>query len=379
MNGEPVHLRATPFHGRAAEANETNAWATRGGYTLARAYAGSEDEALAARLRAGLIDISWRWRVTVEGARAAEFLSRLATRDAAKLAPGEAVKALWLSDGGGVRGAGVIARYGKESFRLVAAAPDADWIAKAAAHFDVTVAEIGDREGGLALVGPYAGAVLARAGLDPALEPLAFKKQSWRGFEVTLSRWGERSGYEVWCAAADGILLWDRLMKAGAPFGLDAVGLAAADALDLEAGVPRPGRDYAPAAAGDAATPTPRALGLESLIDEAHAAFNGRPAWRAAREGERCRLVGVEIDAATPASHTPLAKGAAVVGHTRTSVYSPALRRAIALATVDAAASAPGTALSLTLPPSAEVPEYRNAAARVVDLPFLPVPDPISE
>ena len=326
----------------------------------------------------GLIDISWRWRVTIEGARAAEFLSRLATRDAAKLAPGEAVKALWLSDGGGVRGAGVIARYGKESFCLIAAASDADWIAKAAAHFDVTVAETGEREGGLALVGPYAargaGARGPRSDLGAArLQATVLARP--RGHAVALGRArrlrgvvrGRRRHHAVGPLDAGGRALRPR-----------AVGLAAADVLDLEAGVPRPGRDYAPAKAGDAAEPTPRALGLESLIDEAHTAFNGRPAWRAAREGERRRLVGIELDAEVAASHTPLAKGAAVVGHTRTSVYSPALRRAIALASLDAEAAAPGTALALTLPPSAEVPEYRNVTAHVVDLPFLPVPDPIA-
>ena len=52
-------------------------------------------------------------------------------------------------------------------------------------------------------------------------------------------------------------------MRAGEPFGIEPLGLAAADVLDLEAGIARPGRDYDPAQSGDAATPTPRALGLE--------------------------------------------------------------------------------------------------------------------
>ncbi len=117
-----MNLRATPFHARAAETNRGNDWRTRNGFTLARIYSDAADEALAARSRASLADISWRWRVMLEGARAGEFLSHLATRDASTLEPGRALKALWLSDGGGVRGAGAIARYGKESFLLVSAA-----------------------------------------------------------------------------------------------------------------------------------------------------------------------------------------------------------------------------------------------------------------
>jgi len=375
VSASSPRLHATPFHGRTAEACETNDWGVRNGATLARVYTDTNDEALAARFRAGLIDISWRWRALIDGARAAEFLSRLVTRDVASLEPGQAVKALWLGDGGGVRGAGVIARFGQESFRLVSAAPDLDWIAGAAARFGVTVRELGQSVGGLALVGPYAAATLARAGIDPALAALAFRRQFWRGLDITLSRWGEQGGYELWCMADDGIILWDRLMKAGAAFGLQPMGLAAADVLDVEAGIARPGRDYLLALDGNAAGPTPRALGLESLIDDAHAGFNGRDAYLAARGGEHVRLAAVEIDSQTPASHTPLKRGATAVGRTLTSVYSPALRWAIALAQVEAEASAPGTVLSLTLPPSLEVPEARTVSARVVDLPFLSLPE----
>lgn len=377
MIGSSPRLCATPFHARTAEACQTNDWVVRNGVTLARVYADANDEALAARFRAGLIDISWRWRILIEGARAAEFLSRLVTRDVSRLEPGQAAKALWLGDGGDVRGAGVIARFGKEGFRLVAAAADTQWIGSAAARFGVTLRDLGDSVGGLALVGPYAAATLARAGVDPEIEPLGFRRQFWRGIDVTLSRWGELGGYEVWCLADDGIVLWDRLTKAGRAFGLEPLGLAAADILDVEAGVPRPGRDYTPAEAGDAPGPTPRAIGVESLIDEAHAGFNGRTAYLSARDGERMRLVGIEIDAQMPAPHTPLLRGSTFVGRTLSSVGSPALRRAIALAQVDATVSALGTELSLTLAPTAEVPEFRTVSAHVVDLPFLSAPEQI--
>ncbi len=376
MSANPARVRATPFHARAAEANEANDWVARNGFTLAGSYAGRDDEALAARFRAGLVDISWRWRVLFEGARAGEFLSRLVTADVTRLAPGKSVKALWLADGGGVRGAGVIARFGRERFQLVTAARDAEWIAAAAARFDVTVHDVTDEQGGLALVGPYAAATLARAGLPHDLEPLTFRKQFWRGLDVTLSRWGEQSGFELWCAADDGIILWDRLMRAGEPFGIEPLGLAAADVLDLEAGIARPGRDYDPAQKGDAATPTPRALGLESLIDEAHLAFNGHAGYLAARDGETHRLVGLDIDAFRPAPHTPLLHNQAAVGHTLSSVYSPAVQRTIALASVAAGAAAPGTVLSLTLSPTRADPEFRTVTARVAELPFLRPPDP---
>ena len=194
-------LWATPFHARAADANRHNAWLTRNGVTLAERYDNVEQEALAARLNVVIADISWRWRVMLEGAAVEAFLSKLVTRDAAALVPGGAFKALWLSDAGGVRGAGVIARLGHETFQLVASAPDRDWIASAAATMQVQMRDVSQESGGLAVVGPYAAATLKAAGLETELEPLAFRKLSWRGIEVTLSRWGEHGGYEIWCAA----------------------------------------------------------------------------------------------------------------------------------------------------------------------------------
>ncbi|HUJ03943.1 MAG TPA: glycine cleavage T C-terminal barrel domain-containing protein, partial [Rhizomicrobium sp.] len=163
---------------------------------------------------------------------------------------------------------------------------------------------------------------------------------------------------------------WDRLMRAGRIFGLEPAGTEAMDILDLEAGIARPERDYAPARDGSQRTPTPKSLGLESLIDPSHQSFNGRSACLSARETRT--LVGIEIDSETPAPHTPLMRNGHAAGRTLSSHYSPALRRAIALAIVDAGA---GAELSLTLSPSAEIPEFRTAAARVTALPFLPIPD----
>ncbi len=155
-------------------------------------------------------------------------------------------------------------------------------------------------------------------------------------------------------------------------------GVAAMDILDLEAGIARPERDYEPARDGMARGPSPVALGLESLIDLDHQTFNGRAAYLAAREKEPKRLAGIEIESDIPAPFTPLLLKSRAVGHTLRSVWSPSLRRAIALAQIDVSAFAPGTKLMLTLPPSQANPELRTADARVTALPFLKLPDPIT-
>jgi aminomethyltransferase len=365
------YIRATPFHARTSASNPFNRWATRNGFTLAQDFGNAQAEALAARTGVAILDISWRWQIYLEGANAALCLSHATTKNMSALDPGESAKALWLNDGGAVRGAGVIARLAQEKFLLVSAASDRAWFAEVTRQFQVALQDITGEQGGLALVGPFAKPLLGAAGLDADIEPLAFRKLFWRGLDITLSRWGEHDGFEIWCKADDCSILWDRLMRAGAPFAACPAGLLASDILDVEAGIARPGRDYRTASDGFTSDPLPEFLGIESLIDSQHLIFNGRNAWLAARNSVNSALVGIEIDSEVPASFAPLAYCGKVSGHTLTSVHSPALRRAIALARVEKPLAVPGTEFSVTLPLSLENPTQQAVAARVVKLPFV--------
>jgi aminomethyltransferase len=351
-------LRATPFHARVAEANKLNAWENRNGFTLA---SGEPSEALAARFSVILADVSWHGRAAISGARASEFVSRLLTRDASHLQPGEALKALWLNDAGGVRGIGTMARLGPQSFVLVSAVEDFGWIADAAALYGVAVRDVTEEEGVLTLLGPASSKVLAAAGLEADLGPLALRKFFWGGLEVTLSRLGD--GYELWCAPDDALIAWDRLVDAGRSFALCPAGQGALDVIDLENGIVRPGRDFAPLRDGFSPEPSPQSLGLDGLVDRDHV-FNGRAGTLAA--GAEKVLAGILFDSETSAPHTVVTRSGLAVGRTLDSLVSPALRRAIALAVLDADAAAPGPALSAG-----------GAVCRTTVLPFLPIPAPI--
>ena len=347
-------LSATPFHARTAEANKLNAWETRNGFTLA---SGDPGEAVAARFGAVVADISWRWRASISGARAGEFVSRLLTRDPARLQPGEGLRTLWLNDSGGVRGLGTLARMGRDAFLLISAVDDLGWLADSAALYGVEVRDVTHNEGVLALIGPATGKILAAAGLEGELQPFGLRKLFWRGLDVTLSRFGD--GIELWCAPDDALIVWDRLATAGRPFALCPAGQRALDILDLERGIVQPGRDFTPARDGFSPKPSQQSLGLGALVEPDHM-FNGR----AGALGPGKVLTGILFDSETPAPQTALLRGGVAVGHTLGSLVSPALRRAIALAAMDAAAAAPGTALTAS-----------GAPCRTCALPFLPEAD----
>jgi aminomethyltransferase len=373
-----MSVRPTPFHIRTAEGNRDNAWCEKNGFTLAEHFGNANDEAVAARMSAVISDISWRSTLVVSGQRAKDFLSRLSTRDATSLEVGRAQKALWLNDAGAVRGTGAIARLESNEFLIVSAADDRDWIEQAASLFAVGVAH-SPRDAGLAVVGPYAAQILEGAGLNVGLELLSLEHVNWQGVEVVLSRLGELGGFEIWSKEDDALVVWDRVLHAGRGLGIIPAGAAAMETLDIEAGVARPWRDFEPARDASATTPTPQALSLEKLVDPEHKTFNGYKNWTASlRRPARRRIAGLVIEGEEPLSFASVEKDGRKVGRTLTSRYSPSLRRAIALAEVDAALAVGMASLNVVAPPSLTAGDGVRIKAQLAPLPFLPLPDSIA-
>jgi aminomethyltransferase len=311
-------------------------------------------EALAARAGAGLIELSWMGRSTISGPRAEEFLSRLVTCDVAALAPGKAQRTLWLGDAGAVRGLGTLVRLEADSFLLHSESDDRGWIAEAAALFE-TAEKSAPSGGALALVGPCAGKILAAADLAADLTPFEYRRGTWQGAEIAISRIG--LGYEIWCKPKTAVALKEHVLAAGKSFALKIARRGAFDILALECGLLRSGADFTPARDGFAATPGVSALGLDALI--AGRNFNGRTAYLRAALPKR--FTGILFDGETPAPHTALRLGHRPVGTTLSALYSPALQGAAALAVVDGTIE-PGTRLSAG-----------EFSCRTTTLPLLPL------
>lgn len=354
-------LRASPFHVRMAEHNAGNAWVARGAFTLAAHYGDAREEALAARFSAVMIDASAMARLRVHGAGAAKLLSAACAADMEALASGSSARVVWRSDGGGVRGSGIAARFGASNFALSGYDTDGAWFEAAAKRFDATLRDETGEKGVLLLVGPFASGVLVAAGLDSAAQLASGRHvvQSWRGLTVTVSRWTALAtalgGFEIVCANDDAVMVFDRLWRAGQDFGLMLAGQEALEALLLEQGMPIPGVDFAPARDAQARDPAPASLGFGGLADA--------PGASASRI-----LGGIELDSETPMPFAPLVQNGAIIGTTLRSAYSAALRRAIALAQLDPTRAAAGTAVTVRrLTPNGieEIP------ARVTALPFL--------
>ena len=349
-------LLSTPFHARTAEHNLANAWATRRSFAVPAHYGDPLQEALAPHLTAAMIDVSANQDLRIAGPGAAALLSAACGAPLRGMSVGHSEEVHWCADGGGLRGLGVVSRLGEQDFLLRSTDADLGWFASAAPRFGATVRDATRERGLLLLTGPYAIAVMVAARLEIShLEPNRHARYDWRGAGVTVFRCARLGGYELSCAADDGMLVFDRLFRGGRLVDLRLAGEETLQLLQLEAGMVLPYADFVPARDPFARTPSPAALGLPDLRGD-----GGR------REGPV--LAGIELESDEPAPFAPVFAAGREAGRTLRSLYSPALKGAIALAELSPANASPGTLVQVR---RAEGSRTGEVGGRVRALPFL--------
>lgn len=390
----------TPFHARTSAANRHQRWREWSGYLSATTYADAPDiEYAAIRDAAALIDVSPLFKYRVSGPDALDLVDRVITRDATRLATGRVFYTPWCDEAGKVVDDGTVARLDDGSVRWTAAEPRLRWLTMNAGELDVVIEDVSDEVAAVALQGPLSRAVLdaaVNASDRERIDALRWFRRtgaSIAGIPIDISRTGYTGdlGYELWVDAARAADLWNALAAAGAPFAVRPAGLDALDIVRLEAGLILLDVDYTSARA--ARTPdqaySPYELDLGHLVDLDAGPFVGRTALRAevAAGGPPRRLVGLVLtwDAierrslerglppAVPAtvSREPVpvfGPGGGQVGRVTSCGWSPIRKQVIALASVPARLSRPGTTLGVEW--TVEGSRGRVPAV-VVDPPFL--------
>ncbi|HZR83153.1 MAG TPA: glycine cleavage system aminomethyltransferase GcvT [Candidatus Binatia bacterium] len=309
-----------------------------GGWEMPVQYRGILAEHAAVRTQAGLFDVSHMGEIEVSGTGALALCQEIATNDAARLAVGQAQYTLWCDETGGTIDDTILYRTGDDRYFFCVNASNAPtcsaWIAeRARGRRDVAVRDASDETALLALQGPNAAAIAERAGAPElrALPRFACTRATVAGVACTAARTGYtgEDGFELFARATDAVALWDALLEAGAPLGLEPIGLGARDTLRLEAGLPLYGhelsREISPLEAG---------VGWAVKLEKGD--FVGAAALaRAKREGLARRLVGLEIvDAGIARADHPVLAGDERVGAVTSGTKSPTLGVAIALALV---------------------------------------------
>ncbi len=388
----------TPFYEKIAPLVETNEWRSWSGYKAPVYYDHAhEREYFAFRSSAGLLDVSPLFKYDITGPDTERWANRVFTRDFTRCRVGQVFYTPWCDETGDMIHDGNVVRLAADHLRVTAADPCLAWFNDLAYGLDVTIEDVSEAIAGLALQGPKARQILKQLVRGADLDRLRYFRQtrgSFGGGDVIITRTGYTGdlGYELWVEAGAAGALWDGLFTCGRPYGLLPAGLGALDMVRVEAGLVLIEVDYISArhAVIDGQKSNPLETGMAWAVDFDKGYFVGREALLAHRENPEWQLVGLEVDwfelerlwgavnlrpkivgRGTSREAVPVyrADGRGVqIGQATSHLFSPLLKKYIALATLKTPDAAAGARVHLEM--TVEYSRY-PAEATIVPLPFF--------
>jgi len=355
------------------------------GYYLPVQYAaGVIAEHKAVREGVGLFDVSHMGEILFQGRDALLNLQRLLCNDYEGLPVGRIRYSPMLNDQGGVVDDVLVYRFAQEEYLMVVNAAN---LHKDMGHIlaetfgEVHVTDLSDEICQLALQGPKAEAVLRMLVPDDGIPQKYYsflRDVDVKGVKCLISRTGYtgEDGFEFYADTTEAEPLFDLLMEAGAPFGLQLCGLGSRDTLRMEAAMPLYGHEMDEAI-------SPLETGLSQFIKMGKANFIGKDALKAAVEAGAIET-GASLDAVNLPKRTrvglkmtgrgiareqyPVYSGESPdqerpIGHVTSGTFIPTQNAAIAMALVEPFYGQPGTRLNVDI-------RGKMAEAEVVALPF---------
>jgi aminomethyltransferase len=269
-------------------------------------YRGIVDEHRAVRTAAGLFDVSHMGQLALSGEHAAAVIDYLVTGDVTGLSLGRALYTCACNERGTILDDLIVYRAEVDAFIVVCNAGNRD---KITAHFRQAAAnhcEFEDRSDAVALLalqGPKAAAILARAGKDAAacleLKSYFFRDAVVANVNTTVARTGYtgEDGFEIFCPAEQAPYLFRTLLELGRGDGIEPAGLGARDTLRLEARLALYGNDIDE-------TTNPLEAGLGWIVKLHKHMFVGKDALlNIADRGLVRKLVGFEMTGRGIARH----------------------------------------------------------------------------
>jgi len=341
------------------------------GWDMPVQYRSILEEHKAVRQRCGLFDVSHMGEAEVKGPEALKFLQHLVTNDCSKLFPGRILYTVMCYPHGGVVDDLLVYMRAENDYLLCInagnIAKDIAWMQEQAKGFSCTVVDRSPEYAQLAIQGPQ-GAALVQTLTKTNLAEIKyyhFTMGEVAGVKCLISRTGYtgEDGFELYCAAGDGLRLAEAVVAAGGPFGLELTGLGARDSLRLEAGFPLYGHEIT-----DKISPLTAGLGWVVKFDKGP--FIGSEVLQAEKTaGSAKKIVFFRTgDRRIVRAETPvLNAGGAAVGVVVSGTLSPIINEAIGSALIDAAAvkeqlvvDIRGTLLNLQLVKPPFVPLKKN-------------------
>jgi len=316
------------------------------------------------RERVGLFDVSHLGKAKVMGVGAREFLNEMFTNDLNRIEDGKAQYTLLCNEDGGVVDDLIVYQNSVTDFFLIPNASNtSDVVAVLQSNVPagITIENLHEKFGVLALQGPLSADVLKNLGAEVSLGYMAFTRIEIAGCEVILCRTGYTGehGYELVPRWEDATRVWDALTSEIAKFDGLICGLGARDTLRTEMGYPLHGHELSLEI-----TPVQASAGW--AIGWKKEKFRGQKTLIAQREEKKVRVLRAlrSLDRGIPRAGMKVmnAQGKEI-GEVTSGTFSPTLKVGIALALVEPSCEI-GTTLTIDV-------RGRISSAEVVALPMV--------
>tara|TARA_B100001173_G_scaffold300908_1_gene300898 strand:- start:196 stop:1344 length:1149 start_codon:yes stop_codon:yes gene_type:complete len=316
--------------------------------------------------KAILCDVSVERQVEIKGPDAYKFVQLLTPRDLSKLSIGQCKYILITNNEGGILNDPVLLRLEENKFWL--SIGDSDillWAQGVAVNAGMDVKIIEPDVSPLQLQGPNSGKIMKSLFGESILDLKYYwlRELQLDGIPLIVSRtgWSSELGYEIYLRdGSKGDLLWEKIMSNGKEFDLQpghtsSIRRIEASMLSYHA---------------DADINTnPYEVGLDRLINlDTTVNFIGKDALKKIKEtGIKRKQVGLILEGeplnAPNTTFWRVTKDNTLVGKVTSAVYSPRLKKNIALAMISINASEVGTALNVET-------SFSMIKATVVEKPF---------
>ena len=304
------------------------------------------DEHLAVRNAACLLDVSGLKKVHILGRDALTVADHLITRDMTEIPAGRSVYAIILNEDGGFTDDCIMFNLAPNHLLLVHGSGTAmERLEESARGKDVSILFDDDLHD-ISLQGPKSLEILAEnTPIDlSALKYFSQESTTLFGRDCLISRTGfsgER-GYEIFAKAKDVGFIWDNILEHGQSGGVIPGSFACIDAVRVEAALL-----FYPFDMDETLTPWETGLGF-AVSKSKQGDYRGKKPCLESRGKEKVMVYGIvaESDSAVDAD-AELIYEDRKVGRVTASNYSPVLSQSVALVQIESALAVPGTRLQV--------------------------------
>lgn len=336
------------------------------GYNMPITYEGINAEHETVRTAVGVFDVSHMGEFLLSGPNALALIQKVTSNDAATLTDGRVQYSCLPNNDGGIVDDLLVYKIKDEQYLLVVNASnidkDWDWIS-AQNDLGVEMKNLSDDYSLLAIQGPKAAEALqSLTSVDlSAINYYHFQVGDFAGIEhviISATGYTGAGGFEIYCKNDQAEQIWNKVFEAGAPFGIQPIGLAARDTLRLEMGFCLYGNDI-----NDTTSPIEAGLGW---ITKFNKEFTNSDNLKKQKEaGVSKKLVGFEMqERAIPRHDYEIVDANGnTIGIVTSGTMAPSLNKGIGMGYVTTENSAVDTEIFIRI-------RKKDVPAKVVKMPF---------